>query len=213
MRKLVLLFGLIAVSIGALAQNKGDMYVLTSIHASLGKFSSYEIYNNQTTQLSQQPMNTEFGLGIGFGYFVTDGFRLELAVSGYSIQSPREKVSTVWLNNINRGITLSPNVSYYFQLADQFYYTPEVGVSFELGKYTHEESSYQSSSYPYRGFYLYANLLAFQFKVTPRFSMGVVAGDLQYGSLKYYYTGEPFYESESFRFRWNSGSIAAYFYF
>ena len=111
MRKLVLLFGLIAISIGALAQNKGDMYVLTSIHASLGKFSSYEIYNNQTTQLSQQPMNTEFELGIGFGYFVTDGFRLELAVSGYSIQSPREKVSTVWLNNINRGITLCPNVS------------------------------------------------------------------------------------------------------
>ena len=213
MKKLPLLIGLIALSIGAFAQSKGDMYVVTSIDASLGKMSSYEIYNNQPIHFSRQPMNTEVGLEIGFGYFVTNGFRLELGVSGYIDKSPREQVSTDWLNNFSRGILLNPNISYYFKLADRFYYTPEVGVSFDFGKYTYEESIYQWLSYPYRGFSLYANLLAFQFKVTPRFSLGVVAGDLQYGHLKYFDADEPCFVSEALRFRWNSGSIGAYFYF
>ena len=120
MKKLPLLIGLIALSIGAFAQSKGDMYVVTSIDASLGKMSSYEIYNNQSIHFSRQPMNTEVGLEIGFGYFVTNGFRLELGVSGYIDKSPREQVSTDWLNNFSLQEYLSFNCADYFFTLGRF---------------------------------------------------------------------------------------------
>ena len=213
MKRFTIIIGLLFVSLCVLAQNKGDMYLLTSVNVTFGNMSSYEVHNNQPSHISQRPMNTDLGLGIGFGYFVLNGFRLELGVSGYYIQSPREEVSYTWLNNIEKGIIISPNVSYFFKLADRLYYAPEIGASFDFGQYTYWETPYTSTSFPYRGYSLYANLLAFKFKVSQRFSLGVLAGDVQYNHLKYYYLEEPFFANKSFRFRWNSGSIYACFYF
>ncbi len=161
------------------AQSKGDMYVLTTVNASFGKTSSYQIYNNQSSLYAEQPMDTQLGLGIGFGYFLANNFRLELVVSGYSVKSPREKASTVWLNDVNKGVQINPNISYFVKLADRFYYTPEIGACFDLGKYVYEETVTRSTTYPYRGYTLYANLLAFQFKVSQRFSLGVNVGDVR----------------------------------
>ena len=213
MKKLLLLFGVVILSMNVFAQNKGDMYVLTSVKASFGKMSSYQIYNNHSSLYAEQPMDTQLGLGIGFGYFVANNFRLELVVSGYSVKSPREEASSVWLNDVNKGVQLNPNISYFVKLADRFYYTPEIGASFDFGKYVYEETVGRSMTYPVRGYSLYANLLAFQFKVSQRFSLGVNAGDVQYTHGTYYDSDEPFFESKSLGFRWNSGSIAAYFYF
>ena len=215
MKKIPIVFGLVFFSLTVFAQNKGDMYVLTTANASFGKMSSYAVNNNQTSQISNQPMNTDLGLGIGFGYFVANQFRIEFAISGYSVKSPREEVSKVWLNDITKGVIISPNISYYFKLADRFYYTPEIGVGFDFGKYTYEETTYQASSYPFRGYCLYANFLSFQFKVSPHFSMGVAVGDVQYYKRKFYSMDKPFFASDSFGSRLNSGSMSvdARFYF
>lgn len=213
MKKLLLLFGVVILSLNVFAQNKGDMYVLTSVNASFGQMSSYQIYNNQSTLYAEEPMDTQLGLGLGFGYFVANNFRLELVVSGYSVKSPREKTSTVWLNDVNKGVQINPSISYFVKLADRFYYTPEIGAGFDFGKYVYEETVARSTTYPYRGYSLYANLLAFQFKVSQRFSLGVNAGDVQYTHGTYYYLDEPFFESKSLGFRWNRGSISALLYF
>lgn len=213
MKKIALLIGIVFLSMNIFAQNKGEMYVLTSASASFGKMTGEEVYGFQSNETYQQPMDTYFDLSLGYGVFVAQQFRLELALSAYSQRYPQEETGGVWLNNTYKGLYVAPSLAYYFKLADRFYYAPEIGASLDYGKYSHETTVNSSTTFPYKGYILYANWLSFQFRVSDHFALGIQAGDLQYSHRMYYYKHKRYYLSESLGFRWNRGSINALFYF
>ena len=82
MKRLVLLIGVVILSVNVFAQSKSEIYTLTSASASFGKMRSETIttlMGGQTlTSTSEQPLNTNLGFDVGFGWFVAKNFRLEL---------------------------------------------------------------------------------------------------------------------------------------
>ena len=92
MKKLALLFGIVILSLNVFGQNRGDMYILAGASASAGKIegSSYNS-NGSVASTTKEPMSTNFGIDLGFAYFVAKNFRLELGLSGYYEKDPREK--------------------------------------------------------------------------------------------------------------------------
>ena len=111
---------------------------------------------------------------------------------------------------------INPNLSYFVRLAEGFYYTPEVGASFGWGKNTYEQSTNQSTNYNYTDYDLYANLLAFQCRVSSSFALGIVVGDVSYRIRDYNISAninDGHYNINQFSFNLNSGSIYAHFYF
>ena len=152
------------------------------------------------------------GLQLGFGWFVARNFRLELCLNADYEQVPREQSGDKWLNNNWRGVGLAPSLSYYVRLADRFYYTPELGVSFTFGKYTYEQDSQPSEDYNYKGYELYANLLAFRYRVNPKFSLGVIVSDARYNRSKYFNFSEIYSINKTFRFKLNYVAVDATFY-
>lgn len=215
MRKLVLLVGLVALSIGAFAQSKGEMYVLTTGHVSFGNVKEQSFNNNgMVTNTTKQPLTTYLRFDAGFGYFVANNFRLELGLGAYYEKHPREQWSgNTWLSNTYRGFCVCPSLSYYVRLAERFYYTPEIGVNFIFGKYSYDESYNKTWNCPYRGFSLYANLLAFSYRVGPHFALFVALGELDYGQRSYYDEGKVFYSGNTTAIYLNSALVSAHFYF
>lgn len=215
MKRLVLLIGIVIFSMNAIAQDRGDMYILTSATASFGR-SYGNTFDNHGIPVSttEKPLNTYLGVDLGFGCFVAKNFRLELSLGAYYERDPREKAtSDSWLSNKYRGITVCPNLSYYVKLADRFYYTPEVGVAFDLGKYVYDETLAISWEFPYRGYSIYANLIAFMYRVGPHFALSAIVGDLSYTHRSYYDDGVVVYSGGASGFNLNSGSVAAQIYF
>lgn len=212
MKKLVLLVGMVVLSISAFAQNRGDMYVLTSVSGSVGKLTS-NIYNGTFINTEEKSMDNYIGLQVAYGAFVAKNFRLEIDFGGFYEKDLREKSGGSWLNDIYKSFNVCPNLSYYVKLADKFYYTPEIGVDVVFGKYSYEKTLSTTWEFPYRGFSIYANLLAFSYRVGPHFALTVNVGELAHTYRSYYDEGTVFYSGGSTYFRMNNGSIGAQFYF
>ena len=217
MKRLVLLIGVVILSVNVFAQSKGEIYILTSASASFGKMRSETIttlIGGQTlTSTSEQPLNTNLGFDVGFGWFVAKNFRLELALGAYSEKEPREKQGEVWLNNRNKGFLINPSLSYYVKLTDRIYYAPEIGASFDLGTYSVDETFNRVEELPYRGRFLYLNFLSLQFRASQHFAIGVGVGELQYSYYRYFYKDELYYRSEGISCRFNNLKVDARFYF
>ena len=211
MKKLVLLIGIVILSMNVFAQERGDKYFVTSASASFGSLYQ-KISNGHQSIIFEQPMETDLGLQLGFGWFVAKNFRLELCLNANYEQVPREQSGDKWLNNTWTAVGLAPSLSYYVRLADRFYYTPEIGVNFAFGKYTFEQDSQPSEDYNYKGYELYANLLAFRYRVTPKFSLGVIVSDARYNRSKYYNFSEIYSINKAFRFNLNYVAVDATFY-
>lgn len=215
MKKLFLFISFVALSTIGFAQNKGEKYFVTSANVSFGNLSS-EVTDGYQSVVSKKPLSTNFGLGVGFGYFVAKNFRLELCLSGYIDSNPIEKSGEVWLKDKYKGFGVNPNLSYFVRLAEGFYYTPEVGVNFGWGKNTYEQSTSQSTNYNYNAFDFYANLLAFQYRVNRVFALGIVVGDVSYRIRNYNVNAnvaDGHYKVNQFMINLNSGSVFANFYF
>lgn len=215
MKKIVLLISLIALSTIGFAQNKGEKYIVTSANVSFGNSSS-EITDGYQSVVSKKPLATNFGLGVGFGYFVANNFRIELCLSGYANSNPTEKLGEVWLKDKYKGFDVNPNLSYFVKLAEGFYYTPEIGASIGWGKSTYEQSVSQSTNYNYSDYAFYVNLLAFQCRVSQSFALGIVVGDVSYRIRDYNINAninDGHYTVNQFRVNLNSSSVFANFYF
>ena len=215
MKRLALLIGIVMLSMNVFAQSKGEMYILTSASASFGQIES-NTYNSDGTIASttKSPLNTNLGLNAGFGWFMVNNCRVELSLGVFREKRPREQTSTAaWLYNKFNSFDVCPSLSYYVRLADRFYYTPEIGVDFTYGKYLYEESYTRTLNYPYRGVAIYANLLAFEYRVGPHFGLWASVGSLNHYRWRYYYDGKVFYSSSSTVFNLNGGTIAAHIYF
>lgn len=215
MKKLFLLLSFVVLSTIGFGQNKGEKYIVTSANVSFGNASS-EVTDGHQSVLSKQPLNTTLGIGAGFGYFVANNFRIELYLSGYSSSNPTEKLGEVWLKDKYMGFVINPNLSYFIKLADGFYYTPEVGMSLGWGRNTNEQSTTLSTKHNYTDYDFYANLLAFQYRVSRSFALGIGVGDVSY-RIRDYNIGASIenghYNVKQFAVNLNSGSIYAHFYF
>jgi hypothetical protein len=204
MKKLLLLFGVVILSFNVFAQNKGDKYVMALMNASFKKVSS-----NST----EEPWSAYLGLGTGFGYFIDKNCRLELDLGVYYQNDPIELLNAAWLYDYYKGFTVCPNYSYYVKLAERFYYTPEIGVNLEFGTYSYEKNHSTTWDFPYKGFSIYANLLALSYRAGSHFALWVNVGDFGFSQMKYYDDESPVLMGQSLYFRLNSGSVGAHFYF
>ena len=215
MKKLALLVGLVAFSITAFAQSKGEMYVLTSASASFGKERSDTFnYNGSIANTTEKPTNTYLRFDTGLGWFVANNFRLELCLGESNEKNPRELASdNAWLYNKFTSFNVCPSLSYYVRLADRFYYAPEIGVMFSFGKYTYEETHSRVWNYPYRNCSLYANLLAFEYRVGPHFALWAGVGCLKYTHRNYFDEGKKFFSNNSVIIDLNSCLVSAHIYF
>lgn len=215
MKKLLLLISFVALSTIGFAQNNGEKYIVTTANVSFGNMSS-EITDGHQSIVSKKPLNSNLGIGAGFGYFVTNNFRIELCLSGYYASDPIEKSGEVWLKDKYKGFDINPNLSYFVRLAEGFFYTPEIGVSIGWGKNTYEQSISQSTNINYSDFALYLNLLAFQCRLSRCFALGIVVGDLSYRIRDYNINAnmnDGHYNVNQFVVNLNSGGLFANFYF
>ena len=215
MKKLVLLIGIFIFSMNVFAQNRGEMYIITSATTSFGQtYGNTFNSNGVLASTTEKPLNTYLSFDAGFGYFVANNFRLELCVGAYYEKDPREKASSdSWLSNKYKGFRVCPSLSYYVKFADKFYYTPEVGVDFDFGKYSYDETLSESWNCPYRGYSIYTNLIAFMYRVGPHFALWVSVGELHYTHRNYYDEGNMIYLGGTTAFNLNNGTIAAHIYF
>lgn len=215
MKKIAFIIGLVFLSAIGFSQNKGEKYIVTNANVSFGSLSS-EVTDGHQSVVSKKPLNTNLGIGAGFGYFVANNFRLELCLSGYSSSNPTEKTGEVWLKDKYMGFGVNPNLSYFIKLADGFFYTPEIGMNLGWGKNTYEQSTSQSTKYNYMDYAFYANVLSFQYRINQSFALGIVVGDVSYRIRKYNINADidnGHYNVNQFIFNLNSGGIYAHFYF
>lgn len=215
MKRIALLIGAIVLSLNVFAQSKGEIYVLTSAAASFGQKEATEYnYNGTIAGTTESPLNTNLEFNVGFGWFMANNFRFELALGVSNEKQPREQtISGTWLYNKFTSFDVAPSLSYYVRLADKFYYTPEVGVDFAFGKYHYEDAPSHAWNYPYRCYSFYANLLAFEYRVGQHFALWASVGSLNHSRWSYYDDGKMFYSSQSTGFYLNYGIVAAHFYF
>lgn len=195
------------------AQNKGEMYVAGSISASFGSQNS-ELYTGGISTTSNQPLGTSLNLQGEFAYFVANNLRLSLALGVPFSSSPTNKDGNTWLYTKTVGFQINPNIAYYVRLADRFYYTPELGFSYEIGSYKEDQAANVSYNADLSGWDVYAHILAFEFRATQRFALGVMVGSLSYANaIIKDRSSDAYLGNGQFMFNFNSGGIAARIYF
>lgn len=213
MKRFYLIMSVMLLSIASFAQTKGEMFIAGTVSADLGTQKTTLSDGSYSTS-AKQPLNSSFGLGVEYGYFVADNWRLTLAMAVPFSSSPVEEVDGKWLNNTAAAFAINPNVAYYVKLADRFYYTPEVGVSFDFGSRKEQLSKSESYKTPFWGWNVYANLLALEFRVTNKFAIGAVIGAIGYGNTRFTDKDTDAYlDNSQFTFGLNDSSVHVRFYF
>ena len=213
MKKLVLFAVAMLVSVASFAQKKGDMFIAGTISADFGTQTTSLSDGGYSTSVSQ-PLSSSFGFGVEYGYFVADNLRLAMAMSVPFSSSPVEEVDGKWLKDKASSFAINPNVAYYVRLADRFYYTPEVGVSFNFGSLKEQLSKSETYKTPFWGWDLYANLLALEFRVSERIAIGALVGGISYGSAIYRNVDtEAKATISQFKFDLNNTNVHFRFYF
>jgi hypothetical protein len=148
-----------------------------------------------------------------FDYFVADNFRLSFGVGVPFTSTTIGQVGSDKVKSNSFGVYFNPNIAYYVKLADRFYYTPELGGGYELGSYKQKYASTVLVNGKYNGYYIYFSPLYFEFKVNPRFSIGVAIGEFYYENFKYKDSSNQIVDkSDSFSFNLNSGNVCCRFY-
>ena len=107
MKKLLVLFVALCIGATSFAQNQGDMAIKAT--ASF----SYNMTYDKTFGTSAD--GSVFFGGLGFTYFVIDNLGVALDVN---------------YNGRLDAVGIVPSVSYYLPIADNFYYTPTLGLNF-----------------------------------------------------------------------------------
>ncbi len=213
MKRILVISALLLGSIAMSAQSRGEKYIAGSIGASFGSQNS-EFYDGSYTTTANQPLSTTLSIQAEFGYFVADNLRLALAIGVPFTSSPTSQSGSTWLKTNTLGFQINPNIAYYVKLADRLYYTPEIGGAIEFGTYKEEmtaSSSYNASTF---GWDIYANLLAFEFRVSPKFALGVGVGSISYVKAKINDKSSSAYISNGqFHFNLNDAAVHARLYF
>lgn len=213
MKKILLIIAVMFISVISFAQTKGEMFIAGTVSADLGTQKTTLSDGSYSTS-AKQPLSSSFGFGVEYGYFVADNLRLALAMSVPFSSSPVEEIDGKWLKNTAAAFAINPNIAYYVKLADRFYYTPEVGVSFDFGSRKEQLSKSESYKTPFWGWNIYANLLALEFRVTDKFAIGALIGAIGYGNTRFTDKDTDAYlDNSQFTFGLNDSSVHVRFYF
>lgn len=214
MKKLIICLATICCSILVTAQEKGEMYVGGYLGLNLGSQKT-TVSSGSFSESENMPLSSLFSINAEYGYFIAKNFRLSLAV-GYSITGePNDQFNGKWFKTETNLFSVNPNISYYVKLADKFYYTPEIGVTCGWGTIKTPLSSSSTYNTPCTSLDIYANLTAFEYRVSQHFSLGCTYGYVGYGSLKGTDQEE---KSETirvdiFNFKLGTAGICARYYF
>lgn len=163
----------------ATAQQKGDMYVGGMLGFSAGS-SSLIATNGSNTQTDKQPTPFTFSIQPEYGYFLTDNFRIG-AVLGLDINTQKNSTESRLTTTM---FSIGPQLAYYVEISDGFYYTPELTLSLSLGRLKEKITSSTSSKQGLTGFIGSLDLAAFEVRATEQLAISI-----SLLSLSYEYTG------------------------
>ncbi len=176
MKKITILMLLVMMSgINVLfAQSQGDMYVGTLAGVNVSK-SSWKDANG--TKHENDPQ-TILLVAPGFHYFVADNFRIGLQMEFTELMTKDN--DTKYRNGV---LAIGGAVSYYFQIADKFYYTPEVGMYF-IHENDKQKLGNTTNSNKYNGFSLPINIAQVEFRPTSHLGFSASIMSLRFKHLK-----------------------------
>lgn len=161
MKKRIVSILLCAISIGAYAQQKGEMFV--SLHGGVGLTTSsisYEVkdkISKDETMKSNDP-NVDFFFAPGVHYFFANNFRIGLDFTfGITKEHSEFGVESMMFSCDTKGKywSVGPVFAGYVKLAEKFYYVPGLDLNYirmkvsEEGKYMY--SKQYTTSYVYEG--------------------------------------------------------------
>lgn len=213
MKKVLLIAAAILACVTVSAQSRGDKYIAGSLGASFGSQTARS-YDGAYTTSQSQPLTTTVSIQAEFGYFVADNLRLALCIGAPFTSTPSQLSGSTWLKTNTIGFQINPNIAYYVRLTDRLYYTPEIGFSYEIGSYKEDMTTSTTYNASYNGWDVYANLLALEFQVNPKFAIGVGIGSISYGDVKIKDKSSSAYLSNAqLRFNLNDAAVHARFYF
>lgn len=216
MKKHVLFVAVMLISIASMAQSKGDRYVSGTLGFDSG---------NQTTILKEgafsytqsQPLDTELGIGAEYGFFAADNLKIAMAIGASWGSSPIAEYDWGWAKRNVIACSVSPSIAYYIRLTDNFYYTPEIGMTFERGKMSEQVDETEKITLPALGWAAYVQPFSFEFKVSEKIALGAIIGSINYLSATFSDDTNVKSKSEivvnQLKFNMNESSIHLRFYY
>ena len=214
MKRIILLSILLCGTLSLSAQNKGDKYLAGSFGLSFGN-QEQELSNGAVSTTTSQPLSTSFNLMGELGYFIADNLRVGLALGVPFNSSPSNQTDDgTWLKTNTLGFQINPSIAYYVKMAENLYYTPEIGGSYEIGSYKEQLTKNNTYNADYSGWDLYFHFLAMEYRVNEKFALGVGIGTLGYVNAKVTDKDtDAFLGTSQLVFDFNSASVSARYYF
>ena len=212
MKKFVLFSIAMLVGVASFAQKKGEMYIGGFLAGEFGNVKTISTADG-TSQTSSMPADAANLIGVQYGYFAANNLRLSLALASSFTSTP---YADPGFDNAKAKLIfayVNPSVAYYVKLADRFYYAPEAGVMFGLGKAKYPVSSTDVTVSDIDAWSAYLDFAAFDFRVSDKFAVGVSFGYAGYESYKYDFVD---YGStsqlNSFSFNFNTAEVTFKWY-
>ena len=210
--KRILLFSIaILTSVTSFAQKKGDMYVSGFFTADLATYSTTSPTNGTSSDWSV--LDSSFEIGAEYGYFVADNLRLSLGVSFPIMSTPIDEMDGESYKYITTSFDIYPNLAYYVKMGEKCYFTPTFGLLYQRDKMKTKGTELYASSSRTSTWGAYLDILAFEFKVSEKFSIGINAGNIGAYSSNYVFSEDEKYKMNQFRFDFSHGSVDFKFYF
>lgn len=177
MKKTIVAAALLFASVAAFAQKQGDFFVEGTLGLSAGSVSTTDKSGDNSNTVKSS-LGTNFNLYAGAGYFVMDNLKVG-ADLGYVLSNEGDTKTPVF--------AISPNVAYYVQLANNFYYVPSFNLNVLFGSQTTSTNilgTTVSKSYSYTGFGANLTFLGFEYRFNKSIALGVDVANLYYNAVK-----------------------------
>lgn len=181
MRNIVTTLFLFVIGISAYAQKAGESYIGGAIAGSMGWEFQESTFKSGPVSKNDFPTNRTLVGALEIGTFTSDNFRVSVTVGVGSTWTPYGSGSDgKWeFNNNGLNYQVGPSAAYYFKLAENFYYTPEVGALYAI---------VNESGYKFTGWIFGANFLAFEYRISQKVSLCVELGSITFSDLTTTYT-------------------------
>lgn len=170
------------INVASFAQDWGDNYISGAIGFSGGSQST-SLSDGRNSYSEYQPLNSSFAVGLEYAYFFKNNLRIGICLNTEAASSPSESTNYGWLKTKALTVGINPNLAYHLQLTDNFYYTPEIGVSLDFGSMKEQLTGTDLYKYPVWGCSAYAHLLAFEFKASEKIALGISMCTVSYMSI------------------------------
>lgn len=185
MKKSIIVIAAMLFTCGTMfAQQKGDMEVGGILGINGGSSKTTVTVGSTSHKGDAVPSKLNFGINAEFGYFFADNWKIS-ADLGYSLESePTDKDGDKWLRNNTNVITIGPSISYYLNIAGDFYYTPAFGFYGAFGNYKSDITSSTVKKLGVTGFGIQLDLAACEFRPTSHFGFSASLFNLAWTNIK-----------------------------